>query len=125
MEEGKMEGNRVKECSFQFALRIVKLCRFLEEEKKEYVLSKQLLKSGTSIGALVREAEHAESRADFIHKMAIALKEANETVYWIDLLHQSQILEKKAFDSINPDIIELLKLLTSIVKSSKMNRLDT
>jgi four helix bundle protein len=108
-----------------FALRIVKLCRFLQEEKKEYVLSKQLLKSGTAIGALVREAEHAESRADFIHKMSIALKEANETEYWIDLLYQSEIIEKNGFDSINSDIIELLKLLTSIVKTSKMNHLDS
>ena len=107
-----------------FALRMVKLCRFLQEEKKEYVLSKQLLKSGSAIGALVREAEHAESRADFIHKMSIALKEANETEYWIDLLYQSEILEKNGFDSIKPDIVEILKMLTSIVKSSK-KRVDS
>jgi four helix bundle protein len=97
----------------------------LEQEKKEYVLSRQLLKAGTSIGALVREAEHAESKADFIHKMAIALKEANETEYWLELLYQSQLLEKKGFDSIKPDIVELLKLLTTIVKSSKQNRFDS
>ncbi|NTV01759.1 MAG: four helix bundle protein [Chlorobiaceae bacterium] len=114
-----MSGKKVKELSFGFALRIVKLCRFLEQDKKEFVLSRQLLKAGTSIGALVREAEHAESRADFIHKMSIALKEANETVYWIELLHQSELLDQKGFDSINPDILELLKLLTSIVKTSK------
>ncbi|WP_217348978.1 four helix bundle protein [Prosthecochloris sp. GSB1] len=75
------EGNRVEELSFGFALRVVKLCRFLEKEKKEYVLSRQLLRSGTAIGALVREAQQAESRADFIHKLSIALKEANETEY--------------------------------------------
>jgi four helix bundle protein len=120
-----MSGKKVKELSFAFALRIVKLCRFLGQEQREFVLSKQLLKSGTAIGALVREAEHAESRADFIHKMTIALKEANETLYWIELLHQSQLLDQKGFDSINPDIVELLKLLTSIVKSSKKNQVDS
>ncbi|RXK84363.1 four helix bundle protein [Chlorobaculum sp. 24CR] len=113
--------NRVKELSFEFAIRIVKLTQFLEQEKKAYVLSRQLLKSGTAIGALVREAEHAESKADFIHKMAIALKEANETDYWVELLYQSQLLEKQGFDSIKSDIVELLKLLTAIIKSSKRN----
>ncbi|NTV67054.1 MAG: four helix bundle protein [Chlorobaculum sp.] len=113
--------NRVKELSFEFAIRIVKLTQFLEQEKKAYVLSRQLLKSGTAIGALVREAEHAESKADFIHKMAIALKEANETDYWVELLYQSQLLEKQGFDSIKSDIVELLKLLTAIIKSSKKN----
>ncbi len=78
-----MKNNVVKEKSFVFALRIVKLSKYLSQEKQEYVLSKQLLRSGTAIGALVREAEHAESRADFVHKMAIALKEANETLYWL------------------------------------------
>jgi four helix bundle protein len=111
--------NRVKELSFAFALRIVKLGEFLEQEKKEYVLSRQLLKAGTSIGALVREAEHAESKADFIHKMSIALKEANESEYWLELIYQSQLLEKKGFDSLKQDIVELLKLLTTIIKSSK------
>ncbi len=115
------EGNRVEELSFGFALRVVKLCRFLEKEKKEYVLSRQLLRSGTAIGALVREAQQAESRADFIHKLSIALKEANETEYWIDLLYQSQLIEKQGFDSIKSDIVELLKLLTTIIKSSKKN----
>ncbi|WP_245153582.1 four helix bundle protein [Chlorobaculum sp. 24CR] len=121
-EMGSKSGvNRVKELSFEFAIRIVKLTQFLEQEKKAYVLSRQLLKSGTAIGALVREAEHAESKADFIHKMAIALKEANETDYWVELLYQSQLLEKQGFDSIKSDIVELLKLLTAIIKSSKRN----
>ncbi|UWX57204.1 four helix bundle protein [Chlorobaculum sp. MV4-Y] len=124
-EMGRKNGvNRVKELSFQFAIRIVKLTQFLEQEKKAYVLSRQLLKSGTAIGALVREAEHVESRADFIHKMAIALKEANETDYWIELLYQSQLLEKQGFDSIRSDVVELLKLLTAIIKSSKKNLLE-
>ncbi|MBW2163424.1 MAG: four helix bundle protein [Deltaproteobacteria bacterium] len=114
-----MKKNIVKEKSFAFALRIIKLHRFLQDEKREYVLSKQLLRSGTAIGALVREAEQAESKADFIHKMAIALKEANETDYWIELLYQSETLEEKGFSSIKPDITELIKLLTSIIKTSR------
>lgn len=88
----------------------------------EYVLAKQLLRSGTAIGALVREAEHAESRADFIHKLAIALKEANETQYWLELLHKADYIDEKGFDSINQDCIELLKLLISIIKSAKANK---
>lgn len=111
--------NVVRDKSFTFALRIVKLNKHLCEEKHEFVLSKQLLRSGTAIGALIREAEHAESRLDFIHKMSIALKEANETDYWIDLLFQSEIIEQAYFDSIKPDIVELNRLLASIVKSSK------
>ena len=86
--------NVIKEKSFDFALRIVKLYKYLQG-KKEFVLSKQLLRSGTTIGALVREAEQAESKADFIHKMAIALKEANETQYWLELLYQSGAILKK------------------------------
>lgn len=109
----------VRDKSFAFALRVVKLYQFLVEQKKEFVLSKQLLRSGTAIGALVREAEQAESKPDFIHKMAIALKEANETAYWLELLHQSGYIDDKGFESIHPDSIELLKLLTSIIKSSK------
>ena len=114
--------NPVREKSFQFALRIVKLYRYLKEEKKEYVLSKQILRSGTAIGALVRESQHAESKADFIHKLAIALKEANETDYWIELLYQSGYLEEKSYQSIHIDINELLSLLISIVKKTKANR---
>ncbi|MGD1712759.1 four helix bundle protein [Hydrocoleum sp. CS-953] len=116
-----MTNNVVKEKSFVFALRIVKLSKYLSQEKQEYVLSKQLLRSGTAIGALVREAEQAESRADFVHKMAIALKEANETLYWLELLHHSDYIDVKGFNSINQDCIELLKLLTTIIKSTKSN----
>lgn len=111
--------NVVKEKSFAFALRIVRLNRYLQEEKREYVLSKQILRSGTAIGALVREAEQAESKADFVHKLAIALKEANETEYWIDLLHQTELIGEKGFDSIKPDAVELIKLLTSIIKTTR------
>ena len=115
----KSKPNAIKEKSFAFAVRIVKLARFLQGEWREFVLSKQLLRSGTTVGALVREAEQAESKADFIHKLAIALKEANETDYWLDLLHETAILDPKGFDSIKPDITELLKLLTAIIKSTK------
>ncbi len=85
------------------------------------MLSKQVLRSGTAIGALVREAEHAESRADFSHKMNIALKEANETLYWIDLLHQTEYLTTDQFTSLHPNAEELVKLLVSIVKTSREN----
>ncbi len=116
-----MQKNVIKEKSFAFAVRVVNLYKYLADEKKEFVMSKQLLRSGTAIGALVREAEHGESKADFIHKLAIALKEANETEYWLLLLYESEYLENSAFDSIHSDIVELLKLLTSIIKSSKNN----
>jgi four helix bundle protein len=110
--------NIIKDKSFAFALRIVKMYQFLID-KKEYVLSKQLLRSGTAVGALVREAEHAESKADFIHKMAIAQKEANETEYWIELLYQSEYLEAKMYNSIIIDSKEINKILASIIITSK------
>lgn len=113
--------NPVRDKSFAFALRIVKLSKYLQTEKKEFVISKQVLRSGTAIGALVREAEHAQSKADFISKMSIALKEANETDYWIELLHQSGEITDESFHSIQPDIQELIKLLVSIVKTAKEN----
>lgn len=116
-----MRENVVKNKTFAFALRIVKLYQFLCEQKKEFVLSKQLLRSGTAVGALVREAEQAESSADFIHKMAIALKEANETEYWIELLFQSNYIDETSFNSIKADLTELLKLLVSIIKTTKQN----
>ena len=116
-----MKNNIVKEKSFAFAIRVVNLYKFLTNEKKEYVLSKQLLRSGTAVGALVREAEQAESKKDFVHKLAIALKEANETEYWLELLHKTDYLETAAFTSIHNDVVELLKLLTSIIKTSKGN----
>jgi four helix bundle protein len=116
------ERNVIKDKSFRFALRIVKLYQYLKDDKKEYVLSKQVLRSGTAIGALVRESQHAESKADFIHKLSIALKEASETEYWIELLFQSGLIEEKSYQSIHIDIEELLKLLTSIVRTTKENK---
>jgi four helix bundle protein len=115
-----MGDGAVQSKSFAFAIRVVDLHRHLSGDKREFVLSKQLLRSGTAIGALVREAEQAESKADFVHKMAIALKEANETEYWLLLLHKTEYLEARAFASIHRDIVELLKLLTSIVRNGKL-----
>ena len=114
-----MKENIIKFKSLDFALRIVKLYQYITEQKKEFVLSKQLLRSGTAIGALVRESEHAESKADFIHKLSVALKEANETEYWIELLFKSNFIDEKSYLSIQTDITELLKLLIAIIRTSK------
>jgi len=122
--EGTKKENPVRDKSFGFALRIVKLAKYLRDERREFVLSNQVLRSGTAIGALVREAEHAQSRADFVSKMNIALKEANETDYWIELLHQSGEIDNQGYDSIHRDMEELLKLLVSIVKTSKQTKHD-
>ena len=101
------------------AIKIVKLYKLITDEKREYVLLKQLLRSGTAIGALLKEAEHAQSKPDFLNKTNIALKEANETSYWLMLLKDSNYLDEKSFKSIHSDSAELIKLLASIVKSSK------
>jgi four helix bundle protein len=114
-----MKENIVKDKSYDFALRIVKACKFLNQEQQEFVLSKQLLRSGTSIGALIREAEHAQSKADFINKMNVALKEANETEYWLMILKDSDYIDEKSFQSIHHDCAELIRLLINIVKTSK------
>ncbi|MCB9226467.1 MAG: four helix bundle protein [Chitinophagales bacterium] len=114
-----MKENVLKNKSYAFAIRIVKLYQILKEEQKEFVLSKQLLRAGTSIGALYREAEFAESKADFIHKLSIAQKECNETMYWLELLKETKYLSEKEFKSIHTDAIEIIKLLTSILKTSK------
>ncbi len=114
-----MKNNIVRNKSFDFAIRVVKLYQYLNNTKKEFILSKQLLRSGTSVGAMIREAEHAESKSDFIHKFAIAQKEANETVYWLELLKATDYLNEKEFDNINNDAVIILKLITSIIKTSK------
>lgn len=90
------KDNIIKNKSFNFAVRIVNLNKFLQD-KKEFILSKQILRSGTSVGAMIRESEHAESNADFIHKLAIAQKEANETMYWLELLYNTKYIDKKMF----------------------------
>ncbi|MBD3723629.1 MAG: four helix bundle protein [Flavobacteriaceae bacterium] len=110
--------NIIKDKTFEFAKEIVYLYKNLAENK-EFGLSKQLLRSGTSIGANVREAEHAQSKADFIHKMSIALKEANETEYWLDLLFETKYLSVEEFQSIKNKNVEILKLLISIINTSK------
>ncbi|HCA97786.1 MAG TPA: four helix bundle protein [Cyanobacteria bacterium UBA9226] len=113
------DNSPLKNKSFAFAIRIVNLYKYLCLNKQEYVLSKQILRCGTSIGALVREAEQAESKADFIHKLAISLKEANETEYWILLLRETDYLTPKESESILNDLKEILKLLTTIIKNTK------
>jgi four helix bundle protein len=113
--------NVLKEKSFTLAIRIVKLHRYLVKEKNEWTLSKQLLKSGTNPGAMVREAQNAESDADFIHKLGIAQKEADETMYWLELLHKAEILSDAEFNSIHNDASEILKLTKSIILSKKAN----
>ena len=115
-----MKTSIVAEKSYGFAIRIVKLCKWLNGERKEYVLSKQLLRSGTAIGALLKEAAHAQSKPDFLNKVNIALKEANETVYWLMLLKDTAYITIEEFMSINIDAEELLRLLTSIVKTTKV-----
>ncbi len=112
------KNNPIRDKSLAFAIKVVKLCKWLQEEK-EFVLSKQLLRSGTAIGALVREAEQAESLKDFIHKLSISLKEANETEYWIILLHETNYIKKETFDTFSSENLELIKLLTSIIKTSR------
>lgn len=114
--------NIVKNKSYAFALRVVKLYQHMVKEKSEYVLSKQILRSGTSIGANVVESEHAQSKKDFLSKINIALKEANETVYWLDLLFDAGYIDANAHKSLKQDSTELVKLLASIVKTLKEKR---
>lgn len=104
-----------------FAIRIVKLYQYLSDEKKEFVLSKQLLRSGTSIGANCREAARAQSKADFVAKLNISLKEADETAYWLELLNETDYLTKAQYESIYADCEELIKILVSIIKAAKKN----
>jgi len=117
-----VENSILRNKSFQFALRIIKLSQYIQREHQEYILSKQILRSGTAIGALIREAQYAQSKADFLHKLTIALKEANETEYWLLLLSESNYIDKKMFNSIYPDIKELLKLLISSTKTVKASK---
>lgn len=120
LEEAKATAN-IHELSFDFASRITRLFQYLTEdsEYKEYVQSKQIYRSGTSIGANVRESKHAQSDADFLSKMSIAYKEADETDYWLNLLHDNGYLDDTQFDSLKKDITRILKILTSIVKTMR------
>lgn len=111
--------NVIETKSFKFAVRIIRLYKLLIGDRKEFVLSKQLLRSGTAIGALVKEAINAESKADFIHKLGIAQKECGESIYWIELLKETEYIKDNEFDTIYNDATELLKILRSIIITSK------
>ena len=109
--------------SYSFALRVVRMARFLREERQEFILSKQVLRSGTAVGALIRESEFAQSGADFINKLSVALKEANETDYWLCLLQDSGYIANPAFESMEADCGELIALLVSSIKTVKNNQM--
>ena len=121
MKEYKERGNLVYQKSKAFAIRVVKLYQYLCEQHREYVLSKQLLRSGTSIGANISEAQGGISKRDFLSKLYISLKETWETKYWIELLHETGYLEEKEYASIHEDCVELLKILTTITKTTKLD----
>ncbi len=115
----------IKIKSFAFAVRIVKVYKYLTKMKLEYVLSKQVLRSGTAIGALVREAQNAESLKDFVHKLGVAQKECDETLFWIELLYETDYLTSKQFNSVAADAVELLRMIRSsiITAKKKLNNL--
>jgi four helix bundle protein len=117
----KNENNRnpLKSKSYSFALRIVNLYKYLSSEKKEYILSKQVLRSGTAIGALISEAEFGQSKVDFRSKMSISLKEANETIYWLSLLKDADFIDQQMYSSLSGDVKELIAMLVSTVKTTK------
>ena len=112
-------ANAIQDKSRAFAIRIINCYKYLDEEKHERIMSKQLLRCGTSIGANTRESKNAQSRTDFLSKLNIALKEADETGYWLDLLHETQYLDDKVYKSLDDDCTEIIKLLTSIIKKLK------
>ncbi len=114
-----MTKSVLKDKSYAFAIRVVKLSQYLQVDKKEFVLSKQVLRSGTAIGALIREAEFGQSKADFINKMSIALKEANETEYWLCILKDTNYIESKLFESLQSECKELIAILVSSIKTAK------
>ena len=104
-----------------FALRVIKLSRYLMEDKKEYILSKQILRSGTSIGANVRERKNAQSKLDFINKLSVALKEADETQYWLELLVGSEYIDEKMYKSLECDLKEIIALITASINTARAN----
>jgi four helix bundle protein len=121
MEKATQKKDVLKEKTLNFAVRIVNLNRFLINEKKEFVLSKQILKSGTNPGAMVREAANAESGMDFIHKLAVAQKETGETQYWLELLFATNFINKTEFESLFADSNEIGKIIASSIKTKKRN----
>jgi four helix bundle protein len=119
MDDGQCKENVLRQKSYAFALRIVKLYKHLCEQSKEYVLSKQILRAGTSIGANVAEANQAQSKSDFVHKLSISLKEAVETEYWLHLLNDADYLTDSQAESLLEDCKELIRILTSSIKTAK------
>ena len=122
-EKGKLEIQEgiVQQKSLQFAIRIAKFCNYLQSEKREFIVSKQVFRSGTSIGANIRESRNAQSKADFVSKLSIALKEADETQYWLELLFGADYIDEKEYCSMNEDVKQIIALLTSSIKTIKNN----
>lgn len=114
-----MKDNIIQEKSLDFSIRIVRLCRYLQEEKHDYIISKQIIRCGTSVGANVRESRNAQSTADFVSKLNIALKEADETEFWLEVLYRSETISEQMYTSLKNDVDELIAILTSIVKTLK------
>ncbi len=125
MKECFVKQNGVLPLSKSFALRIIQLHRYMVSKKKEFVLSQQLLRSGTSIGANIKEAQFAQSKADFIAKMYIALKESGETEYWLELLHEAGYLTQKEFESIITPCQVIIRMLSAITKTARINKSHT
>ena len=121
MKEQRYDNSITRQKSKSFAIRIIKFVNLLQNENREKIISKQLLRSGTSIGANVRESYNAQSKADFISKLHIALKEADETAYWLELLYESDIISSQYFDSLYSELKEIIALLTASIKTSKNN----
>ena len=120
-----MKSGALRDKTKRFAVRIIRFVSYLRDEKREFVMSKQILRSATSIGANVRESWNAQSRSDFQHKLSIALKEADETAYWLELLVESEIIDRKQFDSLYSDLDEIIAMLTASVKTMKETNLST
>lgn len=120
-ENGKQEvqGGIVQQKSLQFAIRVAKFCNFLQSKKHEYIVSKQIFRSGTSVGANIRESRNAQSKLDFVNKLNIALKEADETQYWLELLYGAKYIDEKEYDSMNEDVKQIIALLTASIKTLK------
>jgi four helix bundle protein len=116
-----MKKSLVAEKAFEFAVKVVLVAEKISNSKREFILTKQLIRSATSIGANCHEAEHAESKKDFIHKLSVALKEANETQYWLNLMKATNYLELNEFQELELLCTELIKMLTAIIKTSKQN----
>jgi len=120
-KDAKNSKGALREKSFQLAIRIVRLCKYLREEKKEFTISKQLLRAGTNPGAMVRESANAETGLDFVHKLGVGQKEAGETQYWLELLYATEYLSEQEFQSINADTEEVMKMLRSSILTKKRN----